>query len=297
MQQKTISEVLKEQYGQKVLKLSLNAGCTCPTRDGTKSRGGCSFCSEGGSGEFAAPFVPLREQIAAARKRVDGKFPRSMAAEDRSYIAYFQPFSNTYGDFGRLSRLYREVISLPEIRILSLATRPDCLSDEMVCFLSELNREKPVWVELGLQTIHERTAERFGRGYSLAVFDDAFRRLKEEGITVIVHIILGLPGESRENMLDTVRYLAGPEPVPDGIKIQMLQILKGTRLAEEYRKEPFPLMSMEEYVQLTAECVRLLPQETVIHRLTGDPPRKLLIAPSWCTDKKQLLNRLRTVLR
>ena len=297
MKHRTISEVLKEQYGQKVLKLSLNAGCTCPTRDGTKGLGGCSFCSQGGSGEFAAPFVPLKEQIAAAKKRVDGKFPHAMAAEDRSYIAYFQPFSNTYGDFGRLSRLYREVISLPEIRILSLATRPDCLTDEMVCFLSELNREKPVWVELGLQTIHERTAERFGRGYSLDVFEDAFRRLKEAGITVIVHVILGLPGESREDMLDTIRYLAGRQPVPDGIKIQMLQILKGTRLAEEYRKEPFPLMSMDEYVQLTAECVRLLPQETVIHRLTGDPPRKLLIAPAWCTDKKQLLNRMRAALR
>ena len=293
MKQKTISEVLKEQYGGKVLKLSLNAGCTCPNRDGTKGRGGCSFCSEGGSGEFAAQAAPLKEQIAQAKKLVDKKFPHTQPEENRKYIAYFQPFSNTYGDFERLERLYREAIAYPEIEVLSLATRPDCLPENMVCLLKELNRQKPVWVELGLQTIHERTAESFGRGYTLDVFEDAYRRLKAAGITVIVHIILGLPGERREDMLDTVRYLAGLSPVLDGIKIQVLQILKGTRMAEEYSRNPFPLLSLEEYTELVEECLRLLPEETVIHRLTGDPPWRLLIAPAWCTDKKRIMNRLR----
>ncbi len=293
---KTVSKVLKDQFGSKVLKLSLNAGCTCPNRDGTKGYGGCSFCTEGGSGEFASAFTPLAEQIREAKKKVDGKFPKDLAVEERRYIAYFQPFTNTYGDQDRLKHLFQEALSYPEIVVLSIATRPDCLSDEMVCFLSDLNQEKPVWVELGLQTIHERTAQDFGRGYTLDVFEDAYRRLKEAGLTVIVHVILGLPGETCKDMLDTVRYLAALSPTLDGIKIQMLQILKGSRLAETYEKEPFPLLSMDEYVELASECVRLLPEETVLHRLTGDPPWRLLIAPKWCTDKKRVWNRLRDLI-
>ena len=175
---KTVSKVLKDQFGSKVLKLSLNAGCTCPNRDGTKGYGGCSFCTEGGSGEFASAFTPLAEQIREAKKKVDGKFPKDLAVEERRYIAYFQPFTNTYGDQDRLKHLFQEALSYPEIVVLSIATRPDCLSDEMVCFLSDLNQEKPVWVELGLQTIHERTAQDFGRGYTLDVFEDAYRRAR-----------------------------------------------------------------------------------------------------------------------
>ncbi len=297
MKIRTISEVLKERFGGKVLKLSLSSGCSCPTRDGTKGYGGCSFCSEGGSGEFASSFAPVGEQIEKAKRLVDGKFPPSMDVKDRKYIAYFQSFTNTYGDVDRLEALYREVIEREEIALLSVGTRPDCLEDEKIAMLGRLAKIKPVWVELGLQTIHERTAAAFGRGYTLDVFEEANRRLKNAGVSVIVHVILGLPGESREDMLDTVRYLAGTEPRIDGIKLQLLQVLKGTRLGEEYLKQPFPLMTMEEYTDLVVECLKLLPGDIVIHRMTGDPPRNLLIAPGWCTDKKRVINSLERKIR
>lgn len=289
----TVSKALKQQYGSKVLKLSLSSGCTCPNRDGSLGRGGCSFCSEGGSGDFASSFAPVREQIEAAKRRVDRKFPAALPPNERRYVAYFQSFTNTYGPVERLEPLYREVLSLPEIVTLSIGTRPDCLPYEMVCMLTRLNRVKPVWVELGLQTIHEKTAAAFGRGYSLDVFENAYQRLTAQGLTVIVHVILGLPGEGRQDMLETVRYLAGLRPVLPGIKLQLLHILKGTRMEDQYRQEPFPLMTMEEYTDLVVSCLQLLPKETVIHRMTGDPPRKLLVAPQWSTDKKRVLNMLR----
>ena len=289
----TISDELKRRYGHKVLKLSLSSGCTCPTRDGTKGWGGCSFCSEGGSGEFASGWGPIAEQIEKAKALTDKKFPSALPASERQYIAYFQSFSNTYGSVGRLEPLYREVISRPEIVILSVGTRPDCLPDEMTDMLKRLHEEKPVWVELGLQTIHEGTAASFGRGYGLEIFEDAYRKLTDAGLEVIVHVILGLPGESREQMLETVRYLGGLKPVLGGIKLQLLQILKGTRLEEQYSRQPFPLMTMEEYTDLVVDCLRLLPEETVIHRMTGDPPRRLLAAPQWSTDKKRVLNMLK----
>ena len=289
----TVSKALKQQYGSKVLKLSLSSGCTCPNRDGSLGRGGCSFCSEGGSGDFASSFAPVREQIEAAKRRVDRKFPANLPPAERRYVAYFQSFTNTYGPVERLEPLYREVLSFPEIVALSVGTRPDCLPDEIVFMLTRLNRIKPVWVELGLQTVHEKTAAAFGRGYSLDVFENAYQRLTAQGLTVIVHVILGLPGEDRQDMLETVRYLAGLRPVLPGIKLQLLHILKGTRLEEQYRQEPFPLMTMEEYTDLVVSCLQLLPKATVIHRMTGDPPRKLLVAPQWSTDKKRVLNMLR----
>ena len=293
---RTISDELKQKYGGKVLKLSLSSGCTCPNRDGTLGYGGCSFCSEGGSGEFAAPPAPVEEQIREAKKRVDHKFPASMPESERKYIAYFQAFTNTYAPAAVLEPLYKEVISRPEIVILSIGTRPDCISEEILAMLVRLNSKKPVWVELGLQTIHDPTAEAFNRCCSLKVFEDTYRRLKDAGLTVIIHVILGLPGETREDMLSTVRYLAELDPPPDGIKLQMLQILRGTRMAEEWTREPFPLLTMEEYTDLVIDCVKLLPESTVIHRLTGDPPRKLLIAPRWTTDKKRVLNMLKEKL-
>ena len=293
---RAISDVLKKTYGQKVLKLSLSSGCTCPNRDGTVGTGGCAFCSEGGSGEFASPFAPLDKQIASAKALVDSKFPEDMPAEERRYIAYFQSFSNTYGPVERLGSLYLEAISRPEIVALSVGTRPDCLPDEMIEMLAGLNKLKPVWVELGLQTIHEETAREMNRGYELAVFEEAYRQLKKAGLTVIVHVIFGLPGESREDMLETVRYLSRLQPALDGIKLQNLQVLKGTALGERYLKEPFPLMTMDEYVSLVADAVGLLPQETVVHRLTGDPPKELLIEPKWCLNKRRVLNALRSEL-
>ena len=286
-----LNDHLRDTFGEKVYKLSLSSGCTCPNRDGTVGYGGCSFCSEGGSGEFAAKLAPIGEQIAEAKERVRGK------TDARKFIAYFQSYTNTYGDVARLETLYREALAHEEIVALSLGTRPDCLGGDVMEMLTRLAAIKPVWVELGLQTIREETAQRIGRGYPLAVFDDAYRRLKEAGIPVIVHVILNLPGETKEDMLGSVRYLAELVPPPDGIKLQMLQILEGTRMAEEYRAEPWPLMDLEEYAALIAEAVALLPEETVIHRLTGDGPRRLLIAPLWCLDKKHVLNTIRRGLR
>ncbi|MBR1812792.1 MAG: TIGR01212 family radical SAM protein [Lachnospiraceae bacterium] len=297
MEIRTLSDELKSRFGCKVYKLSLSSGCTCPNRDGTKGFTGCTFCSEGGSGDFAASFMPIASQIEEAKKRVAAKFPKDQPEETRKYIAYFQSFTNTYGDTRRLRALYTETIRRPEICALSVGTRPDCLEEEKVRMLADLNREKPVWVELGLQTIHEKTARRFHRGYELAVFEDAYRRLKEEGLTVIVHVILGLPGESREDILETVRYLANLEPPLDGIKLQLLHILKGTEMGREYEREPFPLLTLEEYGALVVDCLRLLPKSTVVHRITGDGPKKLLIAPLWSADKKKVLNTINRMIR
>ena len=293
MRQKMLSEALRERFGTKVYKLSLSSGCTCPNRDGTIGTGGCTFCSEGGSGEFAAPFLPVDEQIRLARARVDGKFPAKIPVSERKYIAYFQSFTNTYGEPERLRALYEETIRRPEIAALSIGTRPDCLPADILQMLEELNRIKPVWVELGLQTIHERTAEAVHRGYSLPAFEDAVKKLKAIGAEVIVHVILGLPGESREDMLETVRFLSGMDPRPDGIKLQQLQILRGTQLAEQFRQSPFHVMDLEEYCALIRDCLEILPDDIVIHRLTGDGPKKLLIAPEWSADKKRVLNTMR----
>ncbi len=279
-----LSDFLKERFGEKIYRLSLSSGCTCPNRDGTVGYGGCSFCSEGGSGEFAADPAPIDVQIEDAKKRILKK------TDAEKYIAYFQAYTNTYGDTERLKALYTETLRRDDIAALSLGTRPDCLGDEVIEMLMELSSIKPVWIELGLQTIHEKTAERIRRGYALPVFERAYERLKSAGLEVIVHVIFNLPGETREDMLETVRYLSRLEPGLDGVKLQMLQILEGTDMAEEYRKNPFPLMSLEEYSDLIAESVSMLPDRTVLHRMTGDGPRKLLIAPLWSLDKKRVLN-------
>lgn len=279
-----LSKVLQEEYGEKVYKLSLNSGCTCPNRDGTVGVGGCAFCSEGGSGEFAPPFLPIEEQIQAAKRLIQKK------TNARLFIAYFQSFTNTYGDIHRLKALYRETILRDDIAVLSLGTRPDCLGEEVMEMLRELHSHKPVWIELGLQTAHDETARTLNRGYDLRVFEEGYRRVKEAGLTAVIHVIFGLPGESREDMLETVRYLARLTPPPDGVKLQMLHVLKHTELGRRYGKAPFPLLSMEEYTDLIAESVRLLPEQTVLHRLTGDGPARLLLAPDWTRNKKKVLN-------
>ncbi|MDY3990493.1 MAG: TIGR01212 family radical SAM protein [Lachnospiraceae bacterium] len=291
----TLSDFLKQKYGQKLYKLSLESGCTCPNRDGTLGTGGCTFCSAGGSGEFAERVSPddIDSQIEAAKQRIIKKLPADVPPDKRKFIAYFQSYTNTYGDTDRLTDLYEKVISRDDIVILSIGTRPDCIDDEKLEMIKSLNRIKPVWAELGLQTIHDETAERIHRGYSTSVFEECYKRLKAAGLTVIVHVILGLPGESREDMLDTVRYLGELSPRLDGIKLQMLNVLEGSQLAEEYRERHFSQMSMEEYTDLVVECLRLLPEQTVIHRMTGDGPRKLLISPKWVTDKKRVMNMLR----
>ena len=279
---------LKRQFGRKIYKLSLDGGMTCPNRDGTIATGGCIFCSEGGSGDFAAPrHGSVSLQIEAAMGQVEQKMPHGAGGP---YIAYFQSYTNTYAPAPYLKQLFGEAVSHPAIAALSIGTRPDCLGPEVVDLLRELNRIKPVWVELGLQTIHPATADFIRRGYGLPVFEDALTRLKSAGLTVITHVILGLPGESRAMMMETVDYLAH-SPL-DGVKLQLLHILKGTGLADYYRDSPFPVFTMEDYIECVIDCVELLPPEITIHRLTGDGPKSLLIAPLWSGNKRLVLNTL-----
>lgn len=291
----SLSEYLIQTFGSKVYKLSLSSGCSCPNRDGTIAYGGCAFCSAGGSGEFSASFAPLREQMEQARARVDSKFP-ARTRSNRKYIAYFQSYTNTYGDVKRLSKLYGEALSYEDIVALSVGTRPDCLGEPVLDMLETLNKVKPVWVELGVQTANDATARSINRGYETAVFADAYERVKRRHLSVIVHVILGLPGETKDDMLGTVSYLSSLSPVIDGIKLQNLQILKGTAIGEQYLREPFPVFSLEEYAVLLGECLKILPKNTVIHRITGDGPKSLLIAPLWSADKKKTLNYLRSYL-
>lgn len=318
----SISEKLKNEYGRKIYKLSLSSGCTCPNRDGKLSNKGCSFCSEGGSGDFAAPFLSVSEQIELAKEKVAGKMGKDagknvphcdgkalQGGEDSrdtgdgrkernlSYIAYFQSFTNTYGDTKRLKKLYSEAINHPDVAILSLGTRPDCLEEDKLDMLSELRKIKPVWVELGLQTVHQKTAEKINRCYALPVFEKAYAELKKRGIEVIIHVILGLPGEGREDMLETVRYISNLKPAPDGVKLQLLHVMRGTGLAEEYEKEPFHILTLPEYAGLITDCLTILPEETAVHRITGDAPKKLLIEPLWSADKKRVLNYLNSKIR
>lgn len=283
----TLSYSLKKQFKTRVYKLSLDGGMTCPNRDGTLGTGGCIFCSKGGSGDFAEScrsYPDIAGQIEAARKRIERKAPSG------PYIAYFQSFTNTYAPLPYLSDLFSRTLDHPQIAALSIGTRPDCLEDEKIRLLAELNRKKPVWVELGLQTIHPNTAALIRRGYPLSCFADTAARLKEAGLTVIVHLILGLPGESREQMLSSVDYTAHFLPALDGIKLQLLHVLKGTDLAAMYEKDPFPLFSMEEYADFIVTCIEHLPPSMTVHRITGDGPRSLLIAPEWILHKRQVLN-------
>lgn len=275
---------LKETYGEKLYKLSLNGGMSCPNRDGTLDTRGCIFCSSGGSGDFAsAPSLSVTEQIEAAKALVSSK-------HSGSYIAYFQAYTNTYAPIDRLRALFCEAIHHPDIRILSIATRPDCLSEEVLNLLSELNEIKPVWIELGLQTIHQGTADFIRRGYELSVFEKAVSELRSRKITVIVHTILALPGESKEMLLKTIDYLNSKDI--QGIKLQLLHVLKGTDLAELYAEHPFFIPTMEEYFDLLGACICHLRPDIVIHRLTGDGPKPLLIAPMWSTNKRYVLNQM-----
>ena len=283
-----LSDYCKEKFGTKVYRLALSSGATCPNRDGKVGVGGCSFCSEKGSGEFAIDVMDLDLQIERAKALISKKFPNSINTAERKYIAYFQSFSNTYGDTKRLLGLFERAINKDEVVALSIATRPDCFSEEMLNSLERLNKIKPVWIELGLQTINENTARAFNRGYTLDVFEKTYDELKKKNFEVIVHMIISLPGESEEDMYATVKYLSKKHI--DGIKIHGLHILKGTRLASEYEKHPFKIMSLEEYTRVLINCLKLLPKDTVVHRMTGDGDKKILIEPQWSADKKRVLN-------
>ena len=276
---------LKNTYGSKLYKLSLNGGMTCPNRDGTCGTRGCIFCSQGGSGDFAeSPSETIREQIEHGKSKVAAKYGGG------SYIAYFQAYTNTYAPVDYLRKIFTEAIMHPDIRILSVATRPDCLGEDILNLLHELNQIKPVFVELGLQTIHEETASFIRRGYPLSCFDEAVMNLHKIGVLTVVHLILGLPGETDDMMLESVRYL-NHLPI-HGVKFSMLHILKNTDLADHYEEYPFDVFTLESYVDLILKCIENLSPEIVIHRLTGDGPKDLLIAPEWSVYKRKVLNRI-----
>lgn len=302
----SVDSYIKETYGQKMYKLALHGGMTCPNRDGYVGTRGCIFCSQGGSGDFAASsLLSIPEQIEEAKTLIKAKVERSIRVGDDSYdlsdtqsetdtgqkvkpkyIAYFQAYTNTYAPVEYLRKIFYEAIENPDIAILSIATRPDCLGDDVLKLLQELNRIKPVWIELGLQTVHDETARFIRRAYQLPIFEKAVDDLKKIGVKVIVHVILGLPNETEKMMLETVIYLSYM-PI-DGIKLQLLHVLKDAPLA--YYLDSLKLLTMDEYTDIVIKCIELLPQNVVIHRITGDGPKGTLIAPLWSRDKKTVIN-------
>ncbi len=292
----TLNLYLKQRFGKRLQKLSLDGGMSCPNRDGTISHGGCVFCSAGGSGDFAADRrLSVTEQIVQAKGQMAGKTASKKESGSTGYIAYFQAYTNTYGPIDYLERIFTEAMEASDVEVLSIATRPDCLGEEVCTLLDRLSEKKPIWVELGLQTMHQETAERINRGYHLSVFEEAVRRLKAGGHTVIVHVILGLPGETREKMVETVRYLG--QMGIDGIKLQLLHVLRDTKLADWYEEGQFEALTKEEYFAIVADCLRVLPRDVVIHRITGDGPKDLLIAPLWSGHKKAVLNEFHHYLK
>lgn len=290
MEYLSFNKYLKDKFGQKVYKISLDGGFTCPNRDGKTGTRGCIFCSKGGSGDFAeSREVSITEQIESGKKKVEKKI------KSGKYIAYFQAFTNTYAPVEILRQKYEEAINHPDIVALSIATRPDCLGDDVLRLLDEMNKIKPVFVELGLQTIHQKSAKYIRRGYDLSVYDKAVRDLKKIGVNVVVHVILGLPNESENDMLETVKYVC--ESGANGIKLQLLHVIDGTDLAKDYKKGLFKTLEFDEYVNLIVKCVKIIPKDIVIHRLTGDGAKKDLIAPLWSADKKRVLNAINKALR
>ena len=285
----SLNEYLKSTFGEKVYKISLNGGMICPNRDGTLSDKGCMFCTRGGSGEFSADnLLSVSEQIEQAKLRIKSK------SDCKKFIAYFQPFTNTYSDVKYLKKIFYEAINHCEVAALSIATRPDCLGEDVLSLLSELNKIKPVWIELGLQTIHKSTSDYIRRCYELDVYDTAVENLHSIGINVITHIILGLPFETKEMMLQSVKYVGNRT---DGIKLQLLHVLKGTDLQKDYEKGLFKTLTLEEYADILCDCIEALPKNVVIHRLTGDGDKKLLVAPLWSADKKRVLNTINKIFK
>ena len=281
----SLDYMLRERFGEKVYKVTLNGGMSCPNRDGKLGTRGCIFCSAGGSGDFAADSsLSITEQIDRQISILSAKRPI------HKYIAYFQAFTNTYAPVEYLEKIFTEALAHPGIAALSIGTRPDCLGKDVIALLSRLNRQKPVWVELGLQTIHEKTAAYIRRGYPLSCFEDAVRRLRSEDIEVIVHTILGLPGESTQDILNTMKYLNHQDI--QGIKLQLLHVLQGTDLASDYEKSLFRTYERDEYISLVISCLEHLRPDMVIHRITGDGPKDLLIAPLWASRKREVLNLL-----
>lgn len=285
----SLNNYLKSTFGCKVYKISLNAGFTCPNRDGTIDTRGCIFCSRGGSGDFAEDAsLSVEQQIEQGKKRVSGKI------KDGKYIAYFQAFTNTYAPVDVLRERFTQAINHKDIVALSVATRPDCLGSDVLALLQELNGIKPVFVELGLQTIHQKTADYIRRGYTLDVYDRAVADLKKIGVNIVVHVIIGLPGETKEDMLQTVRYVCNSRV--NGIKLQLLHVIRGTDLEKDYADGNFKVLELDEYLDIIKDCVKIIPEDIVIHRLTGDGAKRDLVAPLWSADKKSVLNAINKAL-
>lgn len=281
----SLDYMLKERFGEKVYKVTLNAGMTCPNRDGTLGRRGCIFCSEGGSGDFAADkHLSITKQIDSQIAILSSKRPI------QKYIAYFQAYTNTYAPLDYLTNIYTEAATHPKIVALSIATRPDCLGEDVLKLLSRINKLKPVWIELGLQTMHEKTSEYIRRGYPLSCFEEGVLKLRQRHLEVVVHTILGLPGENTQDVLQTMQYLNTMDI--QGIKLQLLHILKGTDLAIDFQAGKFHALERDEYINLVINCLETLDPSIVIHRVTGDGPKDLLIAPLWASRKREVLNLL-----
>ena len=286
----SLNTYCKETFGQKIYRLSINGGMTCPNRDGKLSTYGCYFCSEGGSGDFASnSSLSITAQLEQAKEKISAK------ANCHKFIAYFQAYTNTYAPIDYLEKIFTEAINHPDVIVLSIATRSDCLSDEVIELLSKLNKIKPVWVEIGLQTIHNITLQEMNTHTTVQMFDDVTKKLQNTGMKVIAHLILGFPNETKEMIFESVKHLSSLNIW--GVKLQLLHVLKNTKLADIYSKKPFPIMELDEYCQLIVNCLELLPKKTVIHRITGDGPRKILIAPLWSTDKKRVLNTINKKLK
>lgn len=283
----SLNKYLRQTYGEKLYKISLNAGMSCPNRDGTLGTTGCIFCSEGGSGDFAASCneINITEQIEKAKALISAKTNVS------KYIAYFQAFTNTYAPVEYLRKIFYEAINHPDVAILSIGTRCDCLSEEVIDLLKELNSIKPVWIEMGMQSVHNDTLKRMNCCYTYEQFEKAVYSLNEANIEIIGHLILGLPGETKEMMLESVRMLCSL-PI-NGIKLQLLHVLKNTPLEKMYIDNPFPMFELEEYCEMIARCLEIIPSNIVVHRITGDGPKKILVAPLWSADKKKVLNTIK----
>ena len=296
----------KNTYGRKLYKVALESGCSCPNRDGTLGYGGCIFCSAGGSGDFAAPCNDsVRTQIDQGKLLLQNKWLKNSSknatvssADEPDLIAYFQSYTNTYGDPDRLTALFSEALDQPDVAGISIGTRPDCLQNEMLenlVLLKETYSDKFIWIELGLQTIHDRTAELIHRGYPTAVFIQAMEKLQQCGLPVIVHTILGLPGEDKEDILATMQALNKLHPF--GIKLQLLHFLRGTALADLYDAGKASDLTKEEYLELVTDCIAVLDPSICIHRITGDGPKDLLIAPRWSLNKRDVLNSIHALLK
>ncbi len=285
---KTLNQYNKEKYGCKVYKLSIDAGFTCPNRDGTLSHKGCIFCSENGSGEFAEHGNNITQQLEKAKKRVEQK------NKSGKYIAYFQSFTNTYATAEKLEKLYLEAIKPDYIVGLNIATRPDCLPESTVELLKKINKIKPVTIELGLQTSNEQTAQYIRRGYKNIVYEDAVKKLKANGIEVVTHIIIGLPNETKKDAVKTTEYCINAGT--DGVKFHLLHVIKNTDLEKDYKNGKFECLTLTEYADILKDCLKLLPKDIVVHRITGDGDKKTLVAPLWSADKKKVLNFLNNFL-